>query len=139
MGVGSALSGLMGIVGQGAQGAASRMATPPSGQTSQQGGQEIGKGGGGQVDREQAITTLMGSTNMSREQAEKTADQLGLTGQGTEQMKEQAKQAAATTAKYGAAAAWWFVITSLLSLGAAVWGGQVGFKNRNYEYKAART
>ncbi|MDC4227662.1 MAG: hypothetical protein MPW15_26400 [Candidatus Manganitrophus sp.] len=47
-------------------------------------------------------------------------------------MKQQAAEAAETTAKFGAAAAWWFFITALLSLGAAIWGGNIGFSRRGY-------
>lgn len=124
-GVGSALSGIMGMVGKGvevgAQGAAQM------GQSDQNIGR--GAGGGGAQDRESQIQNLMNTTQMSREQAEKAVDQLGV---NPEQMKQQAAQAAETTAKFGAAAAWWFFITALLSLGAAIWGGNMGFSRRGY-------
>ncbi len=132
MGVGTALGGLMGVVGQGvqagAQGAASQMG---------QGDQNVGRGAGGgaEMDRESMIQNLMNTTQMSREQAESAVDQLG----NPEQMKQQAAEAGETTAKFGAAAAWWFFITALLSLGAAVWGGHLGFSRRGYYDRPVRT
>src|SRR5581483_5624000 len=121
MGVGSALSGVMGVVGQGvaggAQGAAAEMGKQGMGSST---GQDIGRGGASE-----GMTTQQQSGDQSG-----TTGQLNPSNMDTQQMKEQAKQAATTTAKYGAAAAWWFFITALLSLGAALWGGQVGFKNR---------
>ncbi len=113
MGVGSALGGIMGMVGQGvqagAQGAASQMG---------QADQNVGRGAGGE---QQGIDP-------------------GSVMQGTdpEQLKQQAQQAGETTAKFGAAAAWWFFITALLSLGAALWGGNMGFSRRGYA-RPART
>ncbi len=132
-GVTSALSGVMGLVGQGVQGGAQGAA--------QMGSQSIGRGGatgGGQqsgTDHESMIQNLMSTTGMSRDQAEKAVNQLS----NPDQLKQQAAQAAQTTAKYGAAAAWWFFITALLSLGAAVWGGNVGFSRRGYPNRPART
>lgn len=132
MGVGTAIGGLMGVVGQGvqagAQGAASQMG---------QGDQNVGRGAGGgaEMDRESMIQNLMNTTQMSREQAESAVDQLG----NPEQMKQQAAEAGETTAKFGAAAAWWFFITALLSLGAAVWGGHLGFSRRGYYNRPAGT
>lgn len=129
-GVGSALSGIMGMVGKGVQAGAQGAAQGAASKMGQD--QNVGRGaGGGQqgADRESKIQNLMSSTGMSREQAEKAFDQLGT---NPEQMKQQAAQAAETTAKYGAAAAWWFFITSLLSLGAAIWGGSLGFSRRDY-------
>lgn len=132
MGIGSALGGVMGVVGQGvqagAQGAASQMG---------QSDQNIGRGAGGAeqgMDRESKIQNLMNTTQMSREQAEKAVDQLG----NPEQLKQQAVEAGETTAKFGAAAAWWFFITALLSLGAAIWGGNLGFSRRGYETRPVR-
>lgn len=122
MGVGSALGGLMGVVGQGvaggAQGAASQIGK--QGMSGSSGSQNIGKGGASE-----GMTTQQQSGEQSGPMG-----QMNPSNMDTQQMKEQAKQAAATTAKYGAAAAWWFFITAFLSLGAAIWGGQVGFKNR---------
>lgn len=132
MGIGSALGGMMGIVGQGvqagAQGAASQMGKAD---------QDVGRGAGGAqgMDRESMIQNLMNTTQMSREQAEKAVDQLAAPGQ----MKQQAAEAAETTAKLGAAAAWWFFITALLSLGAAIWGGHLGFSRRGYFARPAKT
>lgn len=129
MGVTTLMTGMMGVVGQAAQVGATVM-----------GDQQIGRGAGqeGMVDREQAIQTLMNTANMSREQAEQAVDQLGL-GAGPGQIQEQAQQAAETTARVGAAAAWWFFITALLSLGAAVWGGHLGFSKRMQPPRPART
>jgi hypothetical protein len=123
MGVGSALGGLMGVVGQGvaggAQGAASQMGKQGTSQPST--GQDMGGASEG--------TTQQGSGQQSgvMNQISPSTD--------PQQMKEQAKQAAATTAKVGAAAAWWFFITAFLSLGVAIWGGQVGFKNRMSSFR----
>lgn len=136
MGVGTALGGLMGLVGQGiqggAQGAISQMG---------QGEQEVGRGAGGTqqgMDRESMIQNLMNTTGISREQAEQAVNQLGLGGGGQQPM-QQAQEAAETTAKFGAAAAWWFFITALLSLGAAIWGGHLGFSRRGYYNRPAGT
>jgi hypothetical protein len=124
MGIGSALGGIMGMVGQGVQAGAQGAATQMG-----QADQDVGRGAGGeQMDRESMIQNLMNTTQMSREQAEKAVDQLS-----SPQMRQ---QAAETTAKFGAAAAWWFFITALLSLGAAIWGGNLGF-SRRYESRPA--
>lgn len=135
-GIGSAVSGIMGMVGKGvqagAQGAAQGAATQMG-----RSDQNVGRGaGGGQqsgTDRESMIQNLMSTTGISRDQAEKAIDQMS----NPEQMKQQAAQAGEKTAKYGAAAAWWFFITSLLSLGAAVWGGSLGFSRRDYYTRPA--
>lgn len=87
------------------------------------------------MDRESMIQNLMNTTQMSREQAESAVDQLG----NPEQLKQQAAEAGETTAKFGAAAAWWFFITALLSLGAAVWGGHLGFSRRGYYDRPVKT
>lgn len=133
MGIGSALGGLMGLVGQGVsagvEGAVSQMGQGESAPSA-----DIGRGAGpgetesGSMNREQFIQSLMNNANMSREQAENIANQMGLSSVNPQQLQQQAQQAATTTAKFGAAAAWWFFITALLSLGAAIWGGQIGFK-----------
>lgn len=136
MGIGSALGGIIGFVGQGVKGGAQVAATQMG-----KNDQNIGKGGpaAGQqsgTDRESMIQNLMSTTGISRDQAEKAVNQLGA---NPEQMKQKVAQAAETTAKYGAAAAWWFFITVLLSLGASIWGGNVGFSRRGYPPRPART
>jgi len=123
-GISSAIGGIMGVVGQGVQ-AGAQGAASQTGQADQ----NVGRGaGGGQMDRESMIQNLMNTTQMSREQAEKAVDQLS----NPQQMRQQAAEAAETTAKVGAAAAWWFFITAFLSLGAALWGGNMGFSRRGY-------
>lgn len=114
MGVGSALSGIMGVAGQGvggaAEGAASQMGqqgSPPSPQDT------IGRGGAGAEQQ---------PSGGSMQQMIPTDPQ-------------QMKETAATGAKVGAAAAWWFFITAFLSLLASIWGGEVGFKNRGSFFK----
>lgn len=115
-GIASLLSGVTGVVGQGVQGAT-------QGAASQMGksDQQIGRGGAGS---ESQGTSQQGGSQQGM------SDQLGM-GTNPEQMKEQAKQTAQKGAKYGAAAAWWFFTTAFLSLGAAIWGGHVGFSRRD--------
>lgn len=132
MGITSAVSGVMSIVGKGAS-VAAQGASQMGSQQQNDVGRGAGSGAGSTFDREKAINALT-NTGMSREDAEKAVNQFS----NPDQMKEQATEVAGTTAKVGAAAAWWFFITAFLSLGAAIWGGQVGFKNRDY-VKTVRT
>ncbi|MBI3805469.1 MAG: hypothetical protein HY282_17105 [Nitrospirae bacterium] len=123
-GIASLLSGATSVVGQGVQGATQGAAS----QMGQSGTpDQMGRGGGSQQGMGQQGTSQQG-----------TSDQLGLSGTHTEQMKQQAQQAAQKGAKYGAAAAWWFFGTAFLSLGAAIWGGQVGFSRRGNDPKSPR-